>query len=228
MRTVKYENVADALSSGMAKLIKTSLDGLDHATVMVMLKEFAKNNMLDELSACSEYIDINEYVLTLERDHFQSPLYGLSFHEWLLTNPDERAFEIWKKVRDRYKKNDSYDIREWGNSAALMIYANLPERLDCLDPGEWQTVIDCSKLSKLGITFKLEGDVANPNKQRIKNMVAEGDFVAVQLAALQGSLELVERVKVNALLDASKRDVFNGPLFNSSLKTSDYKIVFLP
>lgn len=141
----------------------------------------------------------------------------LSFHEWLLINPKKEAFELWKALRERKEKasNKNY-ISGFNNSAALIIYANLPERLKHLKHSDWMGSCRAYDLYEGGFKIKIEADIPEERKARIlESLFPTGKFEeqdklklnALDLACLHGSKNLIEE-SLKAEKKSSKKTLF--------------------
>lgn len=132
---------------------------------------------------------------------------GLSFHEWLLTNKDPKAFDIWKSIRLKEKNDGTYNINNWANSAALIIYSNLPERLDILDKEEWAGAVFIEKLVKNKIEFQPNKKFPKSIQEKLKfNAQSSRPYLsAIELSILSGSKSLIKRaIKIKKKLHKEK------------------------
>lgn len=116
---------------------------------------------------------------------------GSSFHEWLLTNPDKMAFEVWKQIRNKRKIDGSYVLDDYADSAALVLYANLTERLEFLDEDEWGGCINYTTLKDKGIALKFNDSIPNEIHAHIaKKMDEDIHISAFDLAHMSEYLKL--------------------------------------
>lgn len=174
--------------------IKLPFEELCAKTKADILGELAKRGMWNELLSVYSHIDLNLGI---------GALHGATFQEWLLTNPDERAFDIWLKIRDRDIRNGNYKYTNYYDSAALIIYADLIKRLDYLTEKEWEGEISFKSLSnEKNIHFNIQGKFQKDIEERLKNRIEfqyhlKMGVNAATLAALRGSVELAKRAIEN-------------------------------
>lgn len=109
-------------------IIKLDFLSLDKYTQHNIICNWIKNSEFEEVFKRIDFID---YKKTVADSSTRMPI-----NEWLLTNPDERAFELWKMLRAKAKKECLYYAGDWSNSAVIVMRHNLHKRLDFLDSEE--------------------------------------------------------------------------------------------
>lgn len=116
---------------------------------------------------------------------------GLSLHEWLLINPQTEYFELWKNLRRVLNKarNKEYNSG-FGDSAALIMYANLPERLEHLRDSDWRWGCNPHRLYKAGFEIK---DDSTKKRRSLKTYTIKFKLNALDIACFYGSKRLIER-----------------------------------
>lgn len=135
-------------------------------TQTMLLAEWVKAGQWERVQAGQEFIKPFMRVDALS---------GNSFHEWLLTNPEERAFDLWKSIRNREQQTGTYRAEQWGDSAALILYANFPERLSALGLKEWSKSINVVELKTRGIEFHSVAEVSDKIKSDVEDAWFKSD-----------------------------------------------------
>lgn len=169
-----------------------------------LFKDFTTETKVDILGLVAQrgefevLMDGSEYI---EAHYPIDRLRGASFHEWLLTNHDDMAFEIWSTINHRDKVANHQHQKNYANSAALALYANLPERLEGLTPEEWKGKVDVERLfRRKGIPFEFGDGFTETAKDNIQYYIDKKyhfSLTAAEIAALRGDIDLIKRAKDN-------------------------------
>lgn len=203
---------------------KIKFSSLDADIQNYLLGKMAKAEMWDELLAGSKYINLMEENRAL--DH-------VNFHQWLLTNPNDRAFEIWLKIRSLNKENGTYSFHDYADSAALVLYANLPRRLSSLDKTEWEGgIANPSNLHRGKIYFAYSGVLKKQERINLEKGVSTRIYLTpFEISLLQGNLRLAQK-SLDTMTDRKKINVLVNKvgyfyLLNKNNRDIDSIIEFL-
>lgn len=196
-----YEN-EEVLTSFQLEILEKELKQLkkeqELCKKMLLLKE------LSEYAINGDWDILHNRHVHIDMFTRSSSLNGATFHEWLLTNPDPKAFELWNTVYSYLSNSHYFPFCELSNSAALVLYANLPYRFNKLlgDDKLWDRGVNVKNLMECGIKFNFNTNVPEETKKNVLKKLFNFEnkeknkrvYSCLDLACLHGYTDLMDSI----------------------------------